>query len=125
MTDRPARFAAGDLEELRRTREVRIVTGPQRHRTIIWVVVDDHDRVLVRSVRGPRGRWYREAIADPRVALELGGHVVSATAQLADDAGRIEAASEGLRRKYRTSAGSLVAMLRPETLATTIELRPA
>ena len=53
-----ARFEQSDLDLLRSEEEIEIETwsaeaGP-RHRAIIWVVVDDQDRVLIRSYRGPR-----------------------------------------------------------------------
>src|SRR6266508_2510555 len=41
------------------------------HRTTIWVVVDG-DAAYVRSVRGTRGRWYREATAYPEAVLHAG-----------------------------------------------------
>jgi hypothetical protein len=54
---------------LRGARTVRIETsaGPGRpvHRAIIWVVVDETGRVLVRSWLGERGRWYRELRVNP------------------------------------------------------------
>ncbi|HEY6058238.1 MAG TPA: DUF2255 family protein, partial [Candidatus Limnocylindrales bacterium] len=58
-------FDPADLRALERTEEVRIETRGADgtvHRTIIWVVVHGGD-VFVRSVRGPSGRWYREACA--------------------------------------------------------------
>ena len=120
----PDRFSPADLELLRTAREVRVVTGKQRHRTIIWVVVDDQGRVLVRSVRGARGRWYREAVAEPSVALEVGARLIPVRVELAGDADRIEAASQALRTKYARSRGSLAAMLVDEILPTTLELLP-
>ena len=117
-----------DLGLLRETREVRIETsrgaGAPVHRTIIWVVVDRADRILVRTYLGPRSRWYREALANPRVRLLAGDRAVELVAERADDPDRIAACSEGLRTKYRAGA-SLDAMLRDEVLATTLELRPA
>lgn len=61
------------LAILREAEEAEITTrGTTIHRTIIWPVVDDRGRVFVRSVRGPRGRWYRDALADPAVSLAVG-----------------------------------------------------
>lgn len=120
----PDRFSPADLELLRGTREVLIVTGARQHRTIIWVVVDDQDRVLVRSVRWAHSRWYREALAEPGVALEVDGRRIPVRVEPAGDADRIEAASQALRTKYAGSRGSLAAMLREETLPTTLELLP-
>ena len=42
-----------------------------------------------------------------------------------DDPAEIERVSEALRRKYARYAGPLAAMLRPETLPTTMRLDPA
>lgn len=120
MTDR---FSEADLDELRRTDLVEIVTARGRQ-TVIWVVVDDQDRVLIRSVRGPRGYWYRQALADPLVELDLGGRRIPVRAELADDADRVEATSQALRAKYARQRASLAAMLRPETLPTTLQLLP-
>lgn len=117
-----------ERELLRTTREVRIETsrgpGAPVHRAIIWVVVDDSGRVLVRTYLGPRSRWYREALAAGRCRLLVGERGIDVTVEAADDPERIAACSDGLRAKYRRSA-SLDAMLRDEVLGTTLELRPA
>ena len=116
-----------DLALLRDAREVRIETsrgeGTPLHRTIIWVVVDDAGRILVRTYLGPQSRWYREALANPRVRLLAGDQAVELVAERADDPDRIAACSHGLQAKYRRGA-SLDAMLRDEVLDTTLELRP-
>ena len=61
-----ANFDADTLDELRQLQEVAIRT--EKHpgtAVVIWVVVAD-DEVFVRSVRGSKGRWYRDlAAADP------------------------------------------------------------
>jgi hypothetical protein len=66
MTDR---FSASDLQLIRDSKEVTIQTRPAAgapvHRAVIWVVVDDADRVLIRTWKGPGTRWYREALAEP------------------------------------------------------------
>jgi len=121
------RVDARVLDLLREAEEVEILThrpagGPRR--TIIWVMVDEVGRVLLRSVRGPRGRWWQEAVADPRVTLVVDGLEVVANALPADDPDRVGAASRELRRKYARHGASLVAMLRPDTLPMTLELVP-
>jgi hypothetical protein len=117
-----------ERELLRAAREVRIETsrgeGAPVHRTIIWVVVDDADRVLVRTYLGPDSRWYREALASGRVRLVVGARAIDFGVERATDAERVAACSNGLRAKYRRSA-SLDAMLRDEVLGTTVELHPA
>ena len=116
-------FPAERLALLARMHEVEIVTGhaPQ-HRTIIWIVVDDRDRVFVRSVNGSSARWYREVRADPNVALLAGPEQIAVRAEPAADAERIAACSTALRAKYR--GPSLESMLRDHTLETTLELVP-
>jgi hypothetical protein len=116
-----------ELARLRKAQEVRIETsrgdGAPVHQTVIWVVVDDADRVLVRTFRGAGSRWYREAAANPAVRLLWDDLAVAFLAEPADDPERIASCSDGLRAKYRRSA-SLDAMLRDEVLETTLELRP-
>ena len=120
-------FASDVLDRLRGTREVRIETrrGPDApvHRTVIWIVVDDNDRVLVRSYLGERGRWYREALANPECTLWIGDDAVPVRAELAADPERVEATSAGLSEKYSRSS-SLPFMVTPEVLPTTMELLP-
>ena len=124
-----AGFDRATLELLDRTREVEIETRRSAaapvHRAVIWIVVDDAGRVLVRSVRGERGRWYRRLLAYPSGAVHVGGRRIPVKAERAADPGRIEACSEALRRKYRTARASLAAMLVDDVLGTTLELHPA
>lgn len=114
-----------ELDLIDSTRQVVIETrsGGRVHRTVIWVVVDQ-GTILVRSVRAENGRWYQRALADPRVALEVGGSRFEFTAVPVTDAETIELASEALRRKY-PKGGSLDSMLRPEVLDTTLVLEPS
>jgi hypothetical protein len=121
------RFPADVRSLLAGAREIEIVTahheGAERHSTIIWPVVDEHGRVLVRSVRGTRGRWFREAVANPAVVIRAGGREIPATALIATDEERVTAASQGYRSKYRRGA-SVDAMVRDRVLETTLELVP-
>jgi hypothetical protein len=120
-------FAPDLLDRIRTTREVRIETRRDSdapvHRTVIWIVVDDAGRVLVRSWLGECGRWYREALANPMCALWIGDDSVPVRAELAADPERVAAASAGLSAKYASSA-SLPFMVAPEVLDTTLELLP-
>ncbi|HEY7522226.1 MAG TPA: nitroreductase/quinone reductase family protein [Candidatus Limnocylindrales bacterium] len=119
-------FSAEDRALLDRIEEVEIETqrpdGPI-HRTTIWTIVDG-DEVFVRSYRGERARWYRDALANPAVAILADGRRLAATAIAAGDPQSIERASAGFRRKYAgdPAAG---AMVRPEVLSTTLRLEPA
>lgn len=119
-------FEPGVLDLIRTEAEVGIVTsrapGSTEHRTIIWIVVDDAGRVLVRSVRGTRGRWYRECLANPECAILVAGQEVATTAVPAEDPERIEACSRALRAKYARWRASLEAMLVDDVLETTLEL---
>lgn len=105
--------------------ETRLTAMAPLHRTIIWVVVDPAGRVLIRSVRGARGRWYRELLANPAGAIRAGNRRIPVRAEPATDHERIEACSDALRAKYRTAGASLASMVRDEVLETTLELRPA
>ena len=114
---------------LRSARTVRIETSAGAklpvHEAIIWVVVDDAGRVLVRSWRGERGRWYREVRANPTGTLRVGSRRVAIRAELAADPERVESCSRALRQKYASARGSLAEMLVDEVRPTTLELRPA
>jgi len=122
-------FDPETLRLLEETREVRIETRRDEdapaHRTIIWVVAVDGD-VFVRSVRGEKGRWYREVSANPSAALHVSDRRIPVRAVPVADEPTVGAVSEAYRSKYgRTSPGSTRAMLRPETLPTTLRLEPA
>jgi hypothetical protein len=119
-------FGESDLAELAGIEEVEIETRSAEgeiHRAVIWPLVRD-GVVLIRSFRGAGARWYREAIADPSVALHLDGRRLPATVIAANDPASIEACSAALRDKYGADP-SLSAMLRPEILDTTLRLEPA
>jgi len=122
-------FDAETLRLLDETREVRVETRRDEdspvHRTTIWVVTVDQ-AVFVRSVRGEKGRWYREVTGNPAAALHAGDNRIPVRPVPATAEATIEAVSEAYREKYgRTSPGSTRAMLRPETLPTTLRLEPA
>jgi hypothetical protein len=117
---------AADLALLRDEEEVDIETaacdeGPA-HRAIIWVVVDEQDRVLIRSYRGPHARWYREITARPEATIHVGDRAIPIRAIPAGDPERVEACTRGLRTKYAGHT-SMPVMLR-QYLETTLELVP-
>jgi hypothetical protein len=119
-------FASDDLERIAQAKEVQLETqapdGPA-HRVVIWIVVDGED-AFIRSYRGPGARWYREALANPAVALHVDGRRLTATAIPATDPDSIERTSAGLRQKYAGDRG-LSGMVSPENLPTTLRLEPA
>jgi hypothetical protein len=119
-------FAGDDLALLDKAEEVKIETqapGRDARRTTIWVVVD-RDEVYVRSVRGERGRWYRDCVANPTIALIVQGKRLVATAIPANDPDSIERVSGALKRKYTGDPG-LAPMLKPEIVDETLRLEPA
>jgi len=118
-------FSPKDLESLDRAVEVDIETQPPdgpSNRVTIWAVVDD-DRVFVRSWKGEDARWYREAQANPAVALHVDGQRLTATAIPATDPDSIQRTSDGFRRKYAGDPGA-EAMCAEDILATTLRLEP-
>lgn len=122
-------FDTETLQLLDRTREVRIETrrdaDSPSHRTIVWAVVVEGG-VYVRSVRGQKGRWYREISSNPEGALHADERRIPVRAALAADTNTVDAVSEAFRSKYeRSSPASTAAMLRPDVLPTTLKLSPA
>jgi hypothetical protein len=120
------RFPESDLAALAAAEEIDIETRAADgtvHSTIVWVMVHD-GTVYLRSYRGQRGRWYREALADPAVALRVDGRSLTARAEPATDPASVEACSAGLREKYARSQ-SLGAMLAAAVLPTTLRVVPA
>jgi hypothetical protein len=119
-------FDESDLDLLAKLEEVNVETRSAAgdvHSTIVWPVVRD-GVVYLRSYKGTSGRWYREAIADPAIALVVDGRRLPARAVPASDAASVEACSAALRDKY-PSDYSLEAMLLPAVLPTTLRIEPA
>jgi len=116
--------ARGKLDE---TKEVDVETRSadgKLHSVIIWIVVVD-GVPYVRSVRGPRGRWFRELLARKEGAIKVGRGRYPVRPVLVKDEATNELVSHAIRTKYRTSEASVAAMVRPEVLATTARLEPA
>ena len=119
------RFEGTDLDQLRSEEEIEIETSSDpgaAHRAIIWVVVDDEDRVLIRSYRGPGARWFREVVAKPECRIHVRGRALDVRAVAATDPDRVAACSEGLRTKY--DGHSATPSMRRRHLETTLELVP-
>lgn len=117
------KFDADTLRELRDFQEVAIRT--EKHpgtAVVIWVVVAD-DEVFLRSVRGAKGRWYRDLATGGSATLEFAGHQLRVQAFPASDAGSIARASREYLRKYQSSPYAQ-SMVRPEVLRTTLRLEP-
>jgi hypothetical protein len=105
--------------------EVETRAGPNApaHRVTIWVVVDG-DAAFVRSVRGARGRRYREATAYPEAVLHAGTQKVPVHIEPVSDATTIARVSDAFLRKYVRWPNDARAMARDEVLATTLRLQP-
>jgi len=118
-------FEPDDLQRLAAAEEVEIETqapdGPV-HRTIIWVVVDDTE-VFVRSVRGHPARWFREASANPAVALHVDGRRLPVTAIPATDPDSIDRINAALTAKY-TGIEGYDSMFEPHALPANYRLEP-
>src|SRR5688572_14451633 len=119
-------FPAAVIKAFDETGEVDIETvSPKgtKHSVKIWIVVVD-GVPYVRSVRGPRGRWYRELLARGEGAIVAGGKRTPVKAKRDKTKAAIDGTSDGLRRKYKTSGASLASMLRVDVLDTTVRLEP-
>ena len=120
-------FSSDNLRAIDRAKEIDVETsagpGADVHRTTIWVIVDE-DEVLVRSWRGVTARWYREALANPAVAIHVDGRRFAARAVPARDPASIARASAGLERKYAGDPAT-ASMVRDEIVETTLRLEPA
>ena len=107
-------------------KEVDIETaGPDgaKHRVTIWIVVVD-GVPYVRSVRGKRGRWFRELTANETGMLHVGARAVEVRPVTVNETALIDEVSAALWKKY-TKNNSLFSMLRLATLDTTLRLDPA
>jgi len=107
-------------------REVDIETTSARgavHRVVIWIVVVD-GVPYVRSVRGPKGRWFREFLAKGEGAVHVGARRIPVRATRVTDPVETARVSEAIQEKYDRPRASVVAMVRDEVLATTARLDP-
>ena len=118
-----SKFDAKTLSDLHEAHEVAIRT--ERHpdaAVVIWLAVADGE-VFVRSFRGAKGRWYRDLAAGGPATLELGDRRLPVQAVPASDAAAIARASREYLRKYGSSSYAQ-AMVKPDTLSTTLRLEP-
>jgi hypothetical protein len=69
------------------------------HRTTIWIVPTESG-IYARSYKGKKGRWYQEALANPRVMILVGRRKVTARAEPEHNPLIIRAVNAGYRKKY-------------------------
>lgn len=93
------------------------------HKVTIWIVVHE-GAPYVRSVKGKKGRWYRELVARNEGAIQVGTRKVAVRPVAISSPEVIDEVSAALWRKY-TKNNSLFSMLRLATLDTTLRLDPA
>jgi hypothetical protein len=123
MTQRAA-FGADVLDALRDREEVGIRTsGNPRRPVTIWIVVVEGE-VFVRSVRGPRGKWYLAAKADGEARLVLDRREVPVRVTAVTDSVAVDAVSRAILSKYAASPYAKT-MVSDETVPTTLRLDPA
>jgi len=120
-----ARFPDLLLERINVADEVGMETRSrdgQVHRVTIWIVVSE-GAAYVRSVKGSKGRWYRELIDGNESALHVGSRRVPVKPEKVSDPKTIDEVSAAFWRKYPKTA-PLFSMLRLATLDTTTRLAP-
>jgi hypothetical protein len=89
-----AQFDQQTLRKLHGLKEVTIRTTKHPASAVtIWVVVSDAD-VFVRSVRGTKGRWYKDLANGGPATLEFNGEQLAVQAAPATDAVSTERASQ-------------------------------
>lgn len=92
------------------------------NRVTIWIVVVE-GVPYVRSVRGTKGRWYRELTARKQGVLHVGSRKLPVWPTKVKEPELIDEVSAALWRKYPKTA-PLFSMLRYVTLDTTLRLDP-
>ena len=116
-------FDTDILRELRDLQEVAIRTDKHPNTAVvIWVAVANEE-VFVRSVRGTKGRWYRDLAAGGAATLEFAGRQVAVQAIPVSDPAAVARASQEYLRKYQPSPYAQ-AMVKSEVLPTTLRLEP-
>jgi hypothetical protein len=116
-------FDANTLRALHDIDEISIRTEKHpKNAVVIWVVVAG-DEVFVRSVRGAKGRWYRDLAAGGPATLEFSGRRLAVQAIPATDQDSVDHASRDYLRKYQRSPYAK-SMVSSEALPTTLRLEP-
>lgn len=120
------RAAIGEREEVEIETSAPSRGAGATRKTIVWIVAHG-PHVFVRSVRGEKGRWYQEILADPDATLHFRGKPklssIAVRGVHTPDPESVAACSRALEEKYARDP-ALKAMLRPDTLPTTVRLEP-
>lgn len=90
--------------------------------TTVWVVQAGDD-VFVRSVRGPRGGWYRRLRADPDGQVQDGGHTHPVHAEPVADARTLAEVTDAYATKYGDSP-YVQPLLEGPSIGATLRLDP-
>ncbi len=91
-------------------------------RTTIWIVPTT-DGVYVRSVKGKKGRWYQEAVANPRVTIRVGQRTAAARVEQEQSPAVVREVSAAYRRKYGERwPNDAESMVQPSVLPTTLRI---
>src|ERR1700731_4633537 len=118
-----AKFDAEIVRELRDRQEVAIRTENRPDDAVVIWVVAANDEVFVRSVRGSKGRWYRDLATGGSATLEFADRRLGVQALPVSDADAIARGSREYLRKYQPSPYAQ-SMVRAEVLPTTLRLEP-
>jgi hypothetical protein len=92
--------------------------------TPIWSVVAD-GKPYVRSAFGPDSWWYRRALARRTAAFPLDGESVQVRLEHIQDPATIDAVDAAFSTKYADQPADLKPVLRDESRACTLLIRPA
>lgn len=118
-----SKFDADTVRQLHDAKEVAVRTEKHPKTAVtIWVVAVDGE-IFVRSVQGPKGRWYRDLAAGGSATLEFSGRQLAVTAIPISDVAAVARVSREYLRKYQPSPYAR-SMVRDEVLATTLRLEP-
>ena len=94
------------------------------HRTTIWIAPTEYG-VYIRSYKGKKGRWYQEAIANPRVTIRVGRRKATARAEPERNPLVVRAVNAGYRKKYGERwPEETKEMFKRSILPTTLRLTP-
>jgi deazaflavin-dependent oxidoreductase (nitroreductase family) len=81
------------------------------HTIEIWFGVIEGTMYLI-SGNGDGADWYRNALADPRVAVDLGGHAFSATARAVTDTDERQRVGDVMAAKYHWNGDDSIGLSR-------------